>query len=554
MRVVALRSRRLDALFGAPLDDLTTGHVRGLVDTSVQEAFDLDFKESLYGRGDADKRDLAGDVAALANTAGGVIVLGIEEDEQARAADAPGVEVSDVEVGRILRVVGSLVAPIPVFDVISVLDEPGDVSEPDAPPELSGGDAEDEADTEEPASGHGFLIIAVPRSPNAPHAVLVNQALRYPRRNGSTTRYLSEPEVAAAYRDRVAGAARQAERSASVEAEAIRRLDLAVEPWLVVSLVPDLPGDLAITAEAMSDFQRAIVNAHALIVPGGYSFVRASVGRRRLLADDTATDSPLPRYVSLELHADGAGVFAARLYDLLSEDRPAGDTVLNRIDDEYVQLAAASGVLWLAQHARDRAAAGGNALVRVTLVPSPAAISLEIGHTRTWRDRRGRPVPGIALITSEGVSALEEIATPGPGLISIAARLADELGQAFGIPELGQFSRDGRIRRRYWRQGWQQLVAAWADQNGIEVTDQTLARLVDRVAIADLYVLVRPGCGTASFRHRRKMIVAVIRALLDPDAILPGAVTSAWFLKNCRGEILYVSRTGSTFTGLPLRM
>ena len=37
----------------------------------------------------------AGDVAALANTAGGVIVLGVAEDDQARTVDAPGVQVTD---------------------------------------------------------------------------------------------------------------------------------------------------------------------------------------------------------------------------------------------------------------------------------------------------------------------------------------------------------------------------------------------------------------------------------------------------------------------------
>src|SRR6185437_1612153 len=53
--------------------------------------------------------------------------------------------------------------------------------------------------------GTGFYLIAVPRSPTAPHAVLVNDSLRFPRRNGRTTAYLSEPDVAQAYRERFAG-------------------------------------------------------------------------------------------------------------------------------------------------------------------------------------------------------------------------------------------------------------------------------------------------------------------------------------------------------------
>lgn len=71
-----LRSRRLEGLLGGSLDAVTAASVRGLVEVGVAEAFDLDFKSTHYGRGDSEKRDLAGDVAALANTAGGLIVIG----------------------------------------------------------------------------------------------------------------------------------------------------------------------------------------------------------------------------------------------------------------------------------------------------------------------------------------------------------------------------------------------------------------------------------------------------------------------------------------------
>lgn len=120
--MVALRSRRLESLFGVGLGALRAEHVRGLVSSSVQEAFDLDFEAALYGRGDSDRRVLAGDVAALANTAGSVILLGVQEDDQARATAAPSVEITDAEVARIRQVIASLVAPIPMFDVLTMPD------------------------------------------------------------------------------------------------------------------------------------------------------------------------------------------------------------------------------------------------------------------------------------------------------------------------------------------------------------------------------------------------------------------------------------------------
>ena len=113
---------RIDSLLGVRLEDAQHTHIRALITDQVSEAFDLDFKAELYAHTDSDKRALATDVAALANTAGGLLILGIAEDAQARAAAAPGVSVSDAERRRIQQVVASLVARRPVFDVLAIED------------------------------------------------------------------------------------------------------------------------------------------------------------------------------------------------------------------------------------------------------------------------------------------------------------------------------------------------------------------------------------------------------------------------------------------------
>jgi predicted HTH transcriptional regulator len=180
-------------LLGAPLDELGSAHIEALVANKVRESFDLDFKATLYGNGDSARRDLCGDIAALANTSGGVIVLGVEEDAHATSTGTPGVSVSDAERNRMLQVVAAGVAPMPALDVLTIATE---------------------ADP-----GRGFYVLAVPRSTRAPHAVVVNEGFRYPVRNGTTTRYLSEPEIAAAYRERDAHAGeRSAKLAAAVDA------------------------------------------------------------------------------------------------------------------------------------------------------------------------------------------------------------------------------------------------------------------------------------------------------------------------------------------------
>ncbi len=74
--------------------------------------------------------------------------------------------------------------------------------------------------------------------------------------------------------------------------------------------------------------------------------------------------------------------------------------------------------------------------------------------------------------------------------MSVACRLADELGQAFGVPEMGQLSPAGEIRRKYWNHELQAQIVAWADANNITVTQDTeaYAKLGDELCdhVADL--------------------------------------------------------------------
>lgn len=457
--MVALRSRRLESVFGTSLDALTSEHVRSLVTSNVQEAFDLDFKLPLYGRTDSDKRDLAGDVAALANTAGGTIVLGVEEDEHARAVGTPGVELSDAEVARMRQIVASRVAPMPDFDVLMVPDSVA---------------AEGEAAVGgESSTAHGFVVIAVPRSPSAPHAVLVNDALRYPKRNGSTTRYLSEPEVATAYRDRFAGAQRQVTRVEEVEREAIARILSDDRPWLVVSLVPDLVGDMTLSRDVFLGFQQQILVQAPTIVGSGRGFLRTQVGRRRLLADGTGDGSPMAKWVSLELHTDGSGVYGLGLADVSEWIRPGlarhegGPQI---VSDEWIAIGVISGLAHLAQHARDRAAAGGTALIRAQLVPITPDRPTEIGSNRQFPEIRSSHALTVAPPPAEAAAPLDGLTEPGAELVAAAALLIDELGQAFGIPEMGQLTRDGQLRRPYWDRNWQTQIVKWASDHGIGVT------------------------------------------------------------------------------------
>jgi hypothetical protein len=116
MTAPSIDSSRLRAVFGAPLAEVTATHVGDLVPAGAREEADLDFKETLYGRSDSDKRDLAGDIAAMRNDRGGVILLGVKEKDGVAIA-TPEVEFSEGEELRMRQVVAELTAPHAEFEI-----------------------------------------------------------------------------------------------------------------------------------------------------------------------------------------------------------------------------------------------------------------------------------------------------------------------------------------------------------------------------------------------------------------------------------------------------
>ena len=439
--MVALRSRRLERLFGARLEHVSYAQIAGLVASSTEEAYDLDFKVGIYGKSDKDKRDLAGDVGAMANTAGGVIVLGIEEDAQARAVGAPGVALSDAEVGRMHQIVAALVSPLPRYDIRQVEDE------------------------QQP--GHGFILIAAPRSPVAPHAVLVNESLRFPRRNGATTAYLSEPEVANAYRHRFAGMQDRFDELARYQRDLVARLDVSEQTYVVVTLVPDLPGGFSIDMKAKQEFERLIINRDPLLFGSGLFWSRVSVGSRRLVADGSH-DGNMSAWLRCELHQGGAGSFAAAV------DRRRDGASESQVHEEAVINVIWSGLRFLAHHARDRAAAGGNVSVRAAIWPVSSDLPAQLMHTRFHGipERLGSYMP-TSPPESVGVYDIDDLAEDGPPLVAATYDLATGLFQGFGFPEALLLTSDGAIRIKYWR-GNREKLRAWASTAGVQISDETL--------------------------------------------------------------------------------
>jgi hypothetical protein len=451
--VALLRSRRLEATFGRSLDSVTAEDIRRLVDNAVAEDFDLDYKRQTYDQGDKGRRDLAIDVAAMANTAGGVILIGVSEDKQARATDAPGVSVSDKEVLRLRQIVASGVAPLPLID-IQIIAKETRPSASESPPTVT------------PPTG--FYLISVPRSPSAPHAAVYDNTLRYPRRNGSSTYYLREAEVATAYADRHRRREDQGTRLTRLEEAALPRLAEGGDSWLILSLSPDLPGDLVIDQVTFQRFQAEMATIPISILPSGPTCTRFGVGRNLLRADN-ARDGSGAEDVLVELYGDGSGVCALRMNNLLRQTDD-NDARQQLIPDEWVSVGTLSGLSILARHARDRAATAGGATLRARLHYSNNTESLEMYTTRGIVKSgesisRYKTLAGETLV-GEAVGVIDHMATPGPDLVATAAVLVEDLGHSLSVPEMQQFTRQGQLRASGWRL---KGITEWAARNNVEI-------------------------------------------------------------------------------------
>jgi hypothetical protein len=134
---------------------LSYADIEALVTNSVCEGRTLDFKRNLIGRTDEDKREFLADFSSFANTAGGDLIFGVEED-QGIAVAIPALELADpdAEILRLESIIRSGLEPrLPRFESRWI---PG-------------------------PNGRGVVVMRTARSWAAPHRVIFRDAKFYGR-------------------------------------------------------------------------------------------------------------------------------------------------------------------------------------------------------------------------------------------------------------------------------------------------------------------------------------------------------------------------------------
>ncbi len=431
----------LTDLLGAPIAEVTAQDIARLIDGQVRETDELDFKATLYGRDEDAKVELCKDIAGLCNHRGGAMLLGVGE-KNAVANGRPEVDLSDAEERRMRQIVATGTAPHAAFEIRAI---PG----------------------EEP--GRGFYLLLTDRSPLRPHAVLVRDALRYPRRDGTTTRYLTEAEVADMYRDRFRGEKQQVERLAQITDEMPPILDTSDDrTWLVVSLVPNSPGDLSISFDGLREME-----AWARAAPGRNEILDAffaelpaiaGVGVERYTLTSPADERKRATYPYAVCFTDGAASTAVAIRKCEGGAQVSQDSVVLAA---HLVTCAASSLRFAGRHAA-RAGARGDAVVHARVF-GPHSL-LAFNHTGLTE-----PYPHAYKVREARASLTLpiDVLTGAPQDAFAATRLMlADIFNAYGCPEVPQIAPDGTLRTIYFPAGYE--VATWADRRDVPTTAEQI--------------------------------------------------------------------------------
>lgn len=203
----------LHRAMGAEPGPLTDALLDAAVSAGVIETGDLDWKSELPPARGLPQTDFPKDIAAMANSGGGVIVYGVRERQRA-AIDRVDVGEFDEGYERALRAAAVTAISPPVFGLnVHRLGE----------------------------DGLRAVVVEVPASVDGPHLVFRNDYFGAPVRNDSDTVWMRERQIEAMYRARFDERRNSRESLDALYSDAAAGRDTGQRAWFVAVARPRIP-------------------------------------------------------------------------------------------------------------------------------------------------------------------------------------------------------------------------------------------------------------------------------------------------------------------------
>lgn len=183
------------------------------VAAGVAETSDLDWKSELPPAKGLPQTDFPKDVAAMANSGGGLIVYGVRESQKAATERVDVGELSETYERSLRSVANTAITP-PMFGLnVHRLGTPGSRA----------------------------VVVEVPASVDGPHLIYRNDYFGAPVRNDSDTVWMKERQIEAMYRARFDERRHAAETLNALFAESAAGRDHATQVWLIAVAHPRVP-------------------------------------------------------------------------------------------------------------------------------------------------------------------------------------------------------------------------------------------------------------------------------------------------------------------------
>lgn len=270
---------------------LTEDVLDAAVAAGAPEAADLDWKAELPPAKGLSQTDFPKDVAAMANSGGGVIAFGVQETQKAATGRS---DAGDCDEGyeRALRAAAMSAISPPVFGLN--VHRFGTV-------------------------GRRAVVVEVLASVDGPHLIYKNHYFGAPVRNDADTVWMKERQIEATYRARFEERRHAVGALEALAVEALAGRDTAARAWIVAVARPRIPrvGDRLTRGVAREVFTRTEGLALTYAGRGGIHPVQGAdlrnprPGLRRWIAASTAAETSRWKEAWLTLHDDGAVTLAA---------------------------------------------------------------------------------------------------------------------------------------------------------------------------------------------------------------------------------------------------
>lgn len=292
----------LHALLGEVGNELSFEMIERAVAEGIEEQSNLDWKSALPltaadtpGR-QAQGMELAKDIAAMANSGGGMIVYGVKEHDGMTSAAGkvqPVGPIGELELRNIRQVANSLIYP-PVTGLDLIRLAPGENVD------------------------QGVLVALINPSADVPH--LLHQKgnhewFQAPWRDGAETRRMTERQLSDAYRQREQGRKQQEqdfEKLYDDMAKSIGVLEGISGPRWIIGIAQPLQPRLDERRLSATSARRFLEASRRYFKPDGLSplvevqNIDARIGLRRFIFSSTRVQGPSAVSSRVEVHGNGA--------------------------------------------------------------------------------------------------------------------------------------------------------------------------------------------------------------------------------------------------------